>query len=79
MVNDIEDVTIAAFLFLKGHEVTPYRRTDGHVVFEVSDNITRDVEALYANEKVGVLDYIKILKSLRSSIFALKSLRKRED
>jgi len=41
----------------------------------IGDGIDNALQELYANTPVGVLDFIKELKSLRSSIFALKGGR----
>ncbi|MGO9138357.1 MAG: hypothetical protein ACLP9S_18585 [Syntrophales bacterium] len=72
-VNEIEDVTLAAFLQQRGRSITPRRKPNGRVVFEARGDITADIQALYSNQQVGILDFIRILKSLRSSIFALKT------
>ena len=39
------------------------------------EGIDSALQEIYDNEFVGILDYIKALKSLRSSIFALKGPR----
>jgi hypothetical protein len=47
---------------------------NGHVEFLVEgENIDSALQEIYANKPVGILDYIKALKSFRSSIFALKA------
>jgi hypothetical protein len=47
--------------------------TTGKVEFVVEgEGIDEALGELYANTSVGVLDFIKALKGLRSSIFALK-------
>jgi hypothetical protein len=73
-INEFEDSLIVAFLALQGHKITPYKK-NGRVVFEVVGDIAQDVEAFYQNEKVGVLDYSAMVKSVRSSIFNLKAVK----
>lgn len=54
-------------------KVIPQRNPDGQVHFIVEgSDIDGALNDLYGNASVGVLDYIKALKGLRSSIFALK-------
>jgi hypothetical protein len=71
--TEIEDATIIAFLSLKGHHINPYRRADGRVVFKVSGDISHTLHELYSNVHIGILDYIKSLKTIRSSIFTIKA------
>lgn len=61
----------------KPFEITPKRNTfTGQVEFLViGENIDEALQEIYSNEPVGVLDFIKALKSFRSSIFALKGGR----
>jgi len=74
-VNDFEDATIVAYLAYRGHQVTPCKKLNGRIVFTVTGDIARDVEAFYQNQNVGVLDYIRILKMIRSSIFNLRAMK----
>jgi len=76
IVNEFEDATFVAFLSLRGHRVNPHKTSNGRVVFEVIGDITKDVESYHLNQKVGILDYVRILKSLRGTIFNLKAMRK---
>lgn len=69
----LDDASVVAFLSLKKFKVTPQTKPDGRVGFLVEGkNINDALQELYANAPVGVLDYIKTFKGLRSSIFALK-------
>lgn len=72
--NEIEDATIVAFLALRGHRITPLKNSNGRIIFEVEGNIAPDIEAFYANHSVGIMDYVRMLKSLRSSIFTMKAI-----
>ncbi len=66
--NEFEDVTIAAFLALRGHIVTPLKYPDGRRVFEIQGDIARDVEAFYTNQPVGIMDYISSSKWIQDQI-----------
>ena len=58
----------------KPFQIIPQKDPDtGRVEFLVSgEGIDGALQELYTNAPVGVLDFIKELRSLRSSIFALK-------
>ena len=71
-VNEFEDILFVAFLEYRGHTVTPYKQPNGRVVFEIISDISRDVEAFYLNQQVGVLDYSNIIKNLERRIKNIK-------
>jgi len=57
----------------KPFNVTPRRNINGQVEFSVEgQGIDKAIDELYSNTPVGALDFIRCLKGLRSSIFALK-------
>ncbi len=69
----LDDATVVSFLSLRKFKVTPQRQQEGRVDFLVEgEGINEALQDLYGNAPVGVLDYIKTFKALRSSIFALK-------
>lgn len=72
-----EPYTPAAFEALKKpFLITPQRNETGQVEFQTEgEGIDEALNEIYQNAPVGVLDYIKALKGLRSSIFALKGGR----
>ena len=73
------DPSIPAFFQAsnKPFRVIPQRNKNGQVEFLVEGKgIDKALDELYANTPVGVLDLIRCLKGLRSSIFALKGERK---
>lgn len=78
MLNEFEDATIVAFLALRGHTATPLRNPNGRVVFEVEGDIARSVEAFYTNQQVGIMDYVRIFKMIKSQIFTMKAMKKNE-
>jgi hypothetical protein len=54
--------------------VLPRKLLTGKVVFDAKgEHLDEAVEKLYQNFPVGWLDFVKELKSLRGSIFALKA------
>ncbi|MBI5740513.1 MAG: hypothetical protein HZA16_07305 [Nitrospirae bacterium] len=72
------DPTIPAFFEAskKPFKIIPEKSQNGQVVFIVEgEDIDKALSELYSNVSINVLDYIKALKGLRSSIFALKSIR----
>jgi hypothetical protein len=69
----LEDTSLVAYLALKGHEFKPVKRHDGRIIFEITGDIEIDLQSLYLNPTVPILDYIKWLKTVRGSIFSMKS------
>jgi hypothetical protein len=68
-----EDASIVTYLSLRNFKIIPQRTDIGRVVFVVEGpNITEALQEIYQNKKVGVLDFIKTLKVIRSSIYTLK-------
>ncbi len=73
------DPTIPAYFQAsnKPFKVIPQRNDNGQVEFLVEGkDIDKALNELYSNASVGVLDLIRCLKGLRSSIFALKGGRR---
>ncbi len=69
------DPTIPAFFIAasKPLKVVPQKNQVGRVEFLVTGiGIDEALKELYADTNVGVMTYIRALKGLRSSIFALK-------
>lgn len=69
----LEDTSLVAYLALKGYQFKPIRRIDGRIIFQIEGDFTNDLQSLYANPSVPILDYIKWLKTVRSTIFSLKA------
>lgn len=72
------DASIVAYLQAsnKTFKVIPQRTSNGQVEFFVEgQGIDQALDDLYGNALVGALDFIRCLKGLRSSIFALKGGR----
>ena len=74
------DTSIPAYFQASGKPfkvISQVNTKSGQVEFCVEgENIDLALNELYANVTIGVLDYIKAFKSLRSSIFALKGERR---
>ncbi len=79
MKRQFSDPTIPAFFEAhpkKKYRVTPIKVSTGQVAFDVEGpDIDETLNELYQNMPIGCLDYIRALKGLRSSIFALKGAR----
>jgi hypothetical protein len=69
----IEDASLVAYLALRGYPFKPIRRPNGRIIFQIEGDFTEDLQELYSNPSVPILDYIKWLKTVRSSIFSLKA------
>jgi len=73
------DPSIPAFFQAakKPFRIIPQRNNSGQVEFFVEgQGIDEALSELFKNVSVGALDYITALKTLRSSIFALKGARR---
>jgi len=81
----LEDWSIVAFCSLpeiqkKYHlEITPFQQVTGRIAFRVSGDVESAINAIYANKKVGVNDYMRTLRSVRNAIFTLRTLRTSEN
>lgn len=70
----LEDWAIVAYLSLKDNiEITPFKKSDGRVAFRVKGDIDQALSEIYQNKKVGIQDYMKALRTVRNTIFILKS------
>ena len=69
----LEDTAIVAYLAIKGYQFKPIKRPDGRIIFQIEGDFTKDLQGLYSNPSVPILDYIKWLKTVRGSIFSLKA------
>lgn len=77
--SNIKDTSLVAYLVLKGHLAIPWRDTEdkGHICFQIESDITKDMEAYYQNEKVGIQDYVKCLKAIKSQMYQMKNLERK--
>ena len=77
----MEDTYLVAFLTMKGHIAIPFIRDgdkapDGfaRVAFDVQGDVDRTVNLYYANMDVGVRDYAKSIKDIKSAMWNLKNM-----
>ena len=80
----MEDANMVAFLVMKGCVAIPYIKTKSsesqgsRVVWDVqgdTDAIETEIEMFWANERVGIRDYVRILKDVRNSMYSLKQMK----
>ncbi len=80
-VTSLEDTSLVAFLKLKGHIAIPWISRDDpqdiRVSFDIQGNeqqIEADIQAFYQNEKVGIQDFCRCLKDIKSSMYNLRRI-----
>jgi hypothetical protein len=81
----LEDTALVAFLSLQGHRVVPIRSKEPtpeepqvRIAFEVYGSINADIEAYHNNAMIGISEYVRHLKQVRSSMFNLKAIGKKK-
>jgi len=84
-VNSIVvDANVAAFLVMRGFIAIPFiksKSSEGHgsrVAWDIQGDqgaIDKEMKKYYANEKIGILDYVRILKDIRSEMYNIKSIK----
>lgn len=79
--TNLEDTSLVAFLKLKGHVTIPWisrdDETDIRVSFDIQGeqrNIERDMQAFYDNEKVGIQDFCRCLKDVKSAMYNMRKI-----
>jgi len=75
----LEDTSVVAFLKLKNHTAIPFTTLDDsqHVKFKIGGDpqqIELDIVAFYNNEFVGIFDYIRCLKEVKSALYQMKRI-----
>jgi hypothetical protein len=73
-VTEFSDTNIVAYLHYKGFKFTPRDVGGGRIEFKVYGDVENVVAEMYKNPDVKLMDYIKCLKSVRSSMFTLKGM-----
>jgi len=80
----IDDANMIAYLELKGYTAIPYIKTEAsenygsRVSWDVIgnvDQINEEIGRFWANETVGVRDFVRILKDVRSNMYNLKNMK----
>jgi len=79
----IEDANVVAFLAMKGYTAIPYIKHEAkegqssRVAWDVQGDpeaIELEIKMFWANERVGIRDYIRILKDVRSNMYGIKQV-----
>jgi hypothetical protein len=85
MTTSLEDTMLVAFLMLKGHTAIPWLCKDDpkdkRVAFDIQGNlkqIEEDMQSYYANEPIGIQDFCRQLKSVKSILYNLKRIGETE-
>ena len=81
--TNLEDTSLIAFMMLKGHEVKEWRDTKNpdRISFDILGDpasVAEDMRKYYANEQVGILDYVKCYKAVKSRMYSFKSLNNKQ-
>jgi hypothetical protein len=84
VTTNLEDTMLIAFLLLKGHKIKEWRRSDepDRVSFDVEgneDSIVADMNKYYNNEVVGIQDFVKCLKEVKSRMYNMKKIKQRKE
>jgi hypothetical protein len=77
--TNLEDTALIAYMMLKGHQIKPWRSSEDpvRVSFDIegdSDKIEYDMQNFYNNNQVGIQDYVKCLKQVKSIMYNMKKL-----
>jgi len=82
-VTSLEDTMLVAFLQLKGHVAIPWLcrddKDDPRVAFEIQGDpaeIEKNVQAYHNNESIGVQDFVRQLRSVKSTMYNMKRIGK---
>ena len=88
-VTTIEDANIVAFLVLRGFIAIPFIQTEkggdigrgtdtsSRVAWDIEDEdgkVETEIKMYYSNEKVGVHDFVRVLKDVRGTMYSTKSM-----
>lgn len=80
----VVDANICAWLVLKGFIAIPFIKSESsenqssRVAWDIQgdeDAIDKEVKNYYGNQKVGILDYVKVLKDIRSEMYGIKAVK----
>ncbi len=84
-VISLEDTSLVAFLKLKGYITVPWISRDDPVDTRVSFDIQgderqieADMQAFYDNQQVGIQDFCRNLKEVKSCMYNLKRIKGKE-
>jgi len=83
-ITTVEDVNLVAFLVVKGYTLIPYIKShkDGEarrVAWDVQGDADSEIKRFYANELIGVRDFARALKDVRSDMYNVKNIHQNQD
>ena len=80
----IDDANIVAYLVMKGYVAIPYIKSEAsenqssRVAWDVQgdqDAIESEIKMFWSNERIGIRDYIRVLKDIRSDMYNIKNMK----
>ena len=80
-LTKLEDTSLVAFMVLKGHKIKIWRCVEEpyRVSFDIEgspDQIEVDMKKYYDNESVGIQDFVRCLKEVKSQMYNFKKIMK---
>jgi len=77
--TNLEDTMLVAYMVLKGHKIKPWRDKESpdHITFDIEGDVAKieaDMQTYYANEQVGIADFVRCFKSVKSQMYAMKKV-----
>jgi hypothetical protein len=77
--TNLEDTMLVAFMVLKGHKIKLWRDATNpdHVSFDIlgsPDEIEASMKEYYENKEVGVADFVRCLKDVKSQMYNMKKI-----
>lgn len=77
--TSLEDNSLIAFMLYKGHKINAWRCCEDpiRIAFDIegdSGKIEKDMQAYFDNEAVGIQDYVKCFKEVKSRQYSLKKV-----
>lgn len=77
----LEDTMLIAYLRVRGHTAIPWicreDRNDVRVAFDImgdKKDIEESMQAYHGNDPVGVQDYVRSLREVKSAIYDMKKI-----
>ncbi len=79
--TNLEDVSLVAFLMLKGHGIKEWRNVEDptRISFDIEGSpadIEADIQNYNDNEQVGIQDYVRCYKTVKSRMYNFKNLNR---
>jgi len=84
VVSTVVDANLVAYLVMKGFIAIPFIKSkssegqSSRVAWDIQgkqEAIDKEMNRYYSNERVGILDYVRILKEIRGEMYNIKSLK----